>query len=454
MKLLYLANGYPPAQRAGTEVYTAGIASACARAGHDVDVVCTGDWATGPRAYNGITREQHGSVRVTRVHLNWAKGRDPNRSLYDNPRVEALLDDHLDQRLRPDVVHVTSCYTLSASVLRAVTRRRLPLVVTLTDFWFLCPRVTLLRSDLTLCSGATTAWECLDCLLQEGHGYRAAARMLPAAVRAPLFTWASRRPWFTRQRGLRGLALDMRERKATLPTLLESADVLIAPSQVLAGVYRAVGIRRPIEVRPYGHDLRWTKAVRPRPAKGPLACGFIGQIKASKGVHVLTAALSRLRATVPLTVDVWGDVEQEPAYVRSLPALGPAHPALRFRGRFTRAHLADVFNQIDVLVVPSLWSENTPLVVAEAFAAGRPVVASGVAGLAEAVTHGVDGMLFERGNARALAACLRHLAARRDVVERLRAGIRRVTTVEEEAAGLTELYRALRHRRSPERSSA
>jgi glycosyltransferase involved in cell wall biosynthesis len=445
VKLLYLSNGYPPLQHAGTEIYTAGIASAFARAGHEVEVVCTGDWSAGERALNRVTRDQDGPVGLTRLHLNWAKGPDPNRYLYDNPRVEAVLDDYLD-RTSADLAHVTSCYTLSASVLRAVKRHRLPLAVTLTDFWFLCPRVTLLRSDATLCTGRTTEWECLRCLLKDARAYRSLARLLPAAALVRLFTWVSRRAWLTRRRGLRGMALDMGERKTTLPSLLELADVLIAPSHFLADVYRANGVERDIRVVPYGHDLSWVGEVGERPGTGPLTFGFVGQIRPAKGVHILVDALSHLSAAMPLRVDVWGDARQESDYVRTLPALGPSHPPLRFRGSFTRAQVAEVFNQIDVLVVPSVWYENNPLVVQEAFAARRPVVASRLGSLTEAVTHGVNGLLFERGNARALADCLRQLTVQRELIGRLQAGIPAVKTVQEEVAALTELYAALSSR--------
>ena len=439
VKLLYLSNGYPPLQRAGTEIYTAGIASAFARAGHAVEVVCTGDWTTGERAFNGVSRDRDGAVGLTRLHLNWAKGPDPNRRLYDNPQVEAVLDDYLDQT-PPDLVHVTSCYTLSASILRAVKRHRLPLAVTLTDFWFLCPRVTLLRADATLCTGRTTEWECLRCLLTDARAYRSLARLLPGGAVARLLTWVSRRAWLSRRRGLRGMALDMGERKTTLPSLLQLADVLIAPSHFLADVYRANGVEGDIRVVPYGHDVSWVGEVTRRPTAGPLTFGFVGQIRAVKGLHVLAEALSHLSAAMPLRVDVWGDAQQDPDYVRTLPSLGPSHPPLRFRGSFTRTQLAEVFNQIDVLVVPSMWYENNPLVVQEAFAAGRPVVASQLGSLTEAVTHRVNGLLFERGNARALADCLRQLTVQRELVGRLQAGIPAVKTVQDEVVALTELY--------------
>lgn len=441
MKLLYLSNGYPPLQLAGTEVYTAALASAFAQAGHQVDVICTGEWNAGNQAFNGVTREQQSGVAVTRLNLNWTKGPDPNRCLYDNSETEAVLNQYLEQA-SPDLVHITSCYTLSASIIRAVKRHGLPLLITLTDFWFLCPRVTLLRSDGARCDGQTTAKECLRCLLAQARVYRWPARVLPEPALEAALTWVSGQPWLSRRRGVRGLALDMGQRKATLRSLLEDADRLIAPSHFAARVHRENGVQRDIQVVPYGHDISWAKYLRPRPATTPLTFGFIGRITPAKGLHVLIEAVRHLSADLPMQVDVWGDLGQEADYARTLSELDADHPPLRFRGHFRRDRLAEVFNQIDVLVVPSVWYENSPLVVHEAFAAGKPVIASNLGGLTEAVTHGVNGLVFEPGDARALAACLRDLAVHPESISRLRDGIAPVKTIQQEVDALLKLYQA------------
>src|SRR6185503_20318680 len=138
--------------------------------------------------------------------------------------VEQVLDT-----FRPDLVHFTSGYTLSASVIGSVKRLGYPLLITLTDFWFLCPRVTLRRWDGAICDGRTTAWECLRCLLGDARAYRWPAAVLPKPLLALALTAASERPAISRQRGLRGQALDMAQRKSLLLPALEQADVIIAP---------------------------------------------------------------------------------------------------------------------------------------------------------------------------------------------------------------------------------
>src|SRR5512134_1897825 len=134
MKILYVTNGYQPQRWAGTETYTAGLAEEMSQRGHDVFVLCAGDWDKGDNYWNGVTQDVQKNIPVRRVNLNWVQAPDPFGYLYDNPVVAEYLRNLL-REIKPDVVHVTSCETLSASVIRTVKEVNLPLVLSLTDFW-------------------------------------------------------------------------------------------------------------------------------------------------------------------------------------------------------------------------------------------------------------------------------------------------------------------------------
>ena len=442
MKILFVCNGYPPEQTAGTENYTAGIAAALAAAGHQVTVVCGGDWARGPAPFNGLRIDTVAAVTVMRLDLNWTRGPNPNGYLFDNPLTEAQVN-HILEQVQPDVVHITNCYTLSASVIRAIKAHGCPLAVTLTDFWFFCPQVTLLRSDGQLCDGQTSAWECLRCLLGNARAYQLPARFLPEPAVAAALTWASRTPPVSRRPGLRGMALDMATRKRTLPSLLNQADSVIAPSQMLADIAAACGLARPARVMAYGHNLEWVSQLPPPTASRALRIGYVGRLTPVKGVHVLLQALRQLPPDSAFQAHLFGDLEQEPAYAAELRALAAGRREIQFHGRFGRDQLAQVYGQLDVLVVPSLWYENNPLVIQEAFAASRPVVASRLGGMAEFVTHGVNGLLFEAGDPAALAAALADLLAQPELLAHLRGGIPAVRTTGQELEALSGLYAGL-----------
>jgi glycosyltransferase involved in cell wall biosynthesis len=442
MKILYITNGYPPLSAAGTENYTAGLATAFAKAGHYVRVVCGGDWEKGDLSFNGAVSQNHDGVAVTRLNLNWSRGTDPNHSLYDNPETAGVVEQVL-REFEPEVVHITSCYTLSASIIRPIKELGYPLVITLTDFWFLCPRVSLLRSDGRLCDGRTTEWTCLKCLMADSSVYRNMFLDLPELFGRPALMQISHTPGLSRLRGFRGLALNMAERKSLLVPLLNLADIVIAPSKFLADLYTLNGLGSPARVELYGHDLAWLKDLKlPKPS-AKIVFGYIGRITHSKGTHVLVKALSQLRSGASLEVRIWGNLKQEPGYAGGLMDLVSADMPLTFSGPFNRSEIAAVYDQIDVLVVPSIWYENNPLVIQEAFAAGIPVIASDLGGMSEFVTHNVNGLLFETENDIALANAMMRFVDEPGLYEGLRKGLPAVRTVKQEVKTLTALYQDL-----------
>ncbi len=245
MKILLISNGYPPNRWAGTETYTAGIAEELQTRGYQVQVLCVGEWQAGGRYWNGYSEDIFRGVPVRRLNLNWAKSPDPFVYLFDNPVTSEHLRHYLDQ-FKPDLVHVTSCETLSASVLRVVKDAGLPLVLSLTDFWFLCPRINLLRSDGANCDGITTAWECLECQMLNSKAYRWPSRILPKKTVSSLLMAMSEHPVLTRQRGLRGMAGDMERRKNYLRDAITWPDCRITASPFVRNIFLSNGIEAPI----------------------------------------------------------------------------------------------------------------------------------------------------------------------------------------------------------------
>ena len=105
------------------------------------------------------------------------------------------------------------------------------------------------------------------------------------------------------------------------------------------------------------------------------------------------------------------------------------------------ANLLRLVADSDVMVVPSVWYENSPIVIQEARAAGVPVVASGHGALAEKIRHGVDGLLFPPGDALALRQALLRLVEEPDLLPRLREGIPPPMDMGEHVDQLEEIYR-------------
>src|SRR5262249_44648352 len=102
------------------------------------------------------------------------------------------------------------------------------------------------------------------------------------------------------------------------------------------------------------------------------------------------------------------DLDVFPRYVADLQRSAEGLP-VRFMGRFEERDVSSVYQQFDVLVVPSLWLENSPLVIHEAFMAGVPVVGARIGGIADLIEDGRTGLLYDPAETGALAAALRSL---------------------------------------------
>jgi glycosyltransferase involved in cell wall biosynthesis len=114
-----------------------------------------------------------------------------------------------------------------------------------------------------------------------------------------------------------------------------------------------------------------------------------------------------------------------------------------FVGRYDHKQLPQLMADIDWVVVPSIWWENSPLVIQEAFAHGRPVICSNIGGMAEKVDNGVNGLHFRVNDPVNLADVLRTAATSANLWDTLRAGICPIHSMDEHVINVERFYGAL-----------
>lgn len=438
MKILLITSFFPPTHTAGTEKRTFGYAKTLIERGHDVQVLCAEDWERGSHYWNGATDEVFEGIPVRRVHLNWKKSPDPNLYLYRNPLIYEKLSEWLLQ-WNPDIVHITSCLTLSGSVVEAAKAQNLPTVLTLTDFWFLCHKLSLLRYDNTLCDGNVSDRTCVRCLTWNSRLYQRLRKFSDPVATEALY-YVSKIPAINQKRGLRGMALNISQRRFYLNAILNLADTVTAPSHHLRSTFYNAGVNRSIEVVQSGHDLSWVEGYEKQPGKR-VRFGYIGQMIPTKGIHTLLEAFGQIDINGQAGLHLYGP-QNDPVYWQRLQTIENRNAAdTFFHGAFLPEQLGEVLAGLDVLIVPSEWHENNPRVIQEAFASKTPVIASDVGGIAEYVQHGVNGLLFRRGDSRDLGAQIQFLAANPSKIRELSANCPRVKTIKDEIDEFESIYR-------------
>jgi len=426
MKIQFLIHQFYPTSQYGAETYAYHLGLGLQAQGHQVSVFYRENHL--PRQFGRgqqLLEEdlEVDSLPVHRVFLNprsWV-----NRgaffhflTTFYNPAIARAFDRHLD-RFRPDVIHIHHLLYLSASLVDVAEKRGIPMIATLHDFWYFCPNAQLLRPGGEICLKNPTL-HCGACM-QALYGGRIPPAIL--SLGAPFFAWT----------------------RHHLRRAMSKVQVLVAPSQFLLDEYVRHGYPADrLIMAEYGLPGQGLdQIVRPGKPAYPIRVGYIGSLTRHKGVHVLIDAFRRIPPE-QATLDVYGSPDPFPEYSAGLRQLAEGHEHIRLRGAFEHGRLRQVLQELDLLVVPSLWYENSPVVIQEAFRSGVPVVASRLGALPEKVKEGVHGLLFEPGDVESLARVLSGVLSDPGQLVALRQNLRGYRNSFEEHLGrLSSLYESL-----------
>lgn len=407
-------HGYFPDQFFGTAVYARQLAQALQRLGHRVVIIVPRFDASldTPRP---APPEYLDGIEIRRLLRPKMRGM---RDSFDDPRLASVLRE-IFQATQADVVHLAHFLGLGTALFSAAKELGLPVFATLTDFHGFCHRGTLLNAWGGNCGGPNR-WRtnCVSC------GLRDRADEQPHS-----WTLAYLASWFARPTSAATLPLlaallppqaaadinAVRERPGVLLGALAGLRCAIAPTRFLYDAYRRQGFAMPMEIQRFGIDA--DRSPRTPRERGALKVGFIGQISRHKGCHVLIAAARRLPVG-KVAVRVWGDMSRNPTYAASLQRAAWGLD-IDFRGPLALEDIDAALRSVDVLVLPSLWAENAPLILLQALATHTPCLVSDQPGMTEFVRDGVNGHIFPRGKAHSLAALIRRIADDPNHLDRL-----------------------------------
>jgi len=238
-------------------------------------------------------------------------------------------------------------------------------------------------------------------------------------------------------------------RRGQIQAMFGLVDQFFAPSEFLRRRYIDWGLP--------GHKIRVVRNARPEAAPAPVrplaaegrrdAFGFFGNVNPFKGVLVALEAAQRLvrQGDSAFTLSVHGGMPFQTAEFRDKVETLARKSAgtVALRGAYGLAELRSLIGAVDWVIVPSVWWENAPLVIQEAFLHRRPVICSDIGGMAEAVRDGVDGLHFRAGDSVDLARTMRRAIDEPGLWERLAGNIAPVPTIGDCAGEHLELYQSL-----------
>jgi len=229
-----------------------------------------------------------------------------------------------------------------------------------------------------------------------------------------------------------------------------NVDLFLSPSKFLVSRYVEWGL--PADRIRYLENGR-----KPQPEARPRRIGedghrnrfaFFGQLNPYKGLLVLLEAMVLLQEEYhpDVHLDIHGsnlDLQREDFKSNFTSLLEEADESVTYHGAYEPADMPRLMKNVDWVVIPSIWWENAPLVIQEAFMHKRPVLCSDIGGMAEKVAHGVNGLHFKAQDPQSLAETLIRASATKGLWDQLRENIPRIPTTDEAVAEHELIYRSL-----------
>lgn len=369
MKICLITNLYSPYVIGGTEKYVEQIAERLSE-NNEVIVIATKPFSDLDSLKPSI--EKKGGVKIYRFfplnayHTYFAKNtsamKKPLFHFIDlwNPHSYRIIRGILKKE-KPDVVHTHNLGGLSLSVFDVVKGLGMPLVHTLHDYALLCPNAMLLRKS-GICK----------------------KQPLPCRIYKIL--------------------------KRTVSD--SKPDIVIAPSQFVLDMHSRNGFFKNSRKAklPLGIELNG----RINKKYGKINILYSGQLSKHKGVHVLIRVFKQIKNS-NIRLNITGKGIDESYFKR----LARNDKRIIFHGFVSNEKLKELYRISNIFVIPSLWYDNSPVVIYESFANGAAVIGSDIGGIPELIDYGKNGFLFEAGNAYELRNILMSLANNPDKLKRV-----------------------------------
>ncbi len=388
MHILKIIHGYPPNYNAGSEVYSQSIVNELKK-NNKVTVFTRYENEYEPD-FKFRTETKDG---VDFVFVNMPRSKDGyNHEIINNKFAKIL------EKIEPDVAHIGHLNHLSIGIVDELNNKGIPILYTLHDFWLMCPRGQFLQRNFDgnklyqLCDGQENEKCAESCY-----------KMYQSGIDAE----------YDKQYWTNWIATRM----DIFKDLINKIDLFHAPSRYLMNRYiNDFGIpKEKVFYLDYGFPTHYLQPEKFFDSE-EFTFGYIGTHIPAKGINQLIDAFKKVKGKASLKI--FGREQGQNTIALKKSANESINP-IEFCGEYINHNLAKtVFNKVHCIVVPSIWAENSPLVIHEAQACHRAVITADYGGMKEYVKDGVNGLLFEHRNTKSLTEKLQFAIDNPDVIRK------------------------------------
>jgi glycosyltransferase involved in cell wall biosynthesis len=368
-KILIIAHGHPDHSKGGAEVAAYNLFKEYQRQGLDTLFLAR----SGEKSHGGTVFSTRNSGREILFHTgigNW----------FNLQCLEAkhMYQDFADllERYKPTVIHFHHYAHMGLEMIKVV-KTTLPstrILLTLHEYMAICfNNGQMVKKNSTKLCYESNPTDCAQCFPEKSSA-------------------------------------DFFMRKQYVQTIFELVDIFISPSYFLIERYKAWGIPADKMVM-IENGQPTSKGTAPRPIaerekRGRFA--FFGQINPFKGVDVLLEAFAALPVNIQEQVhlDIHGanlHLQEETFQTNIGILLEKLQGTVTLHGSYEPHEMPKLLKECDWMIIPSIWWENSPMVIQEAYNHGRPVISADIGGMAEKIIDGETGYYFRSGSHQSLA---------------------------------------------------
>jgi glycosyltransferase involved in cell wall biosynthesis len=406
MRILFTVHQFFPIHYTGTERLALDLVHQMQRMGHSGTILTyepnevsgferKGDFLINQYQFQGVSVFSFRHVKI------------PEAISFDvfHPEMEGIISDTLTLG-KFDIVHVFHPMRVG-TVVKVAEQRQVPVVLTLTDFWLMCPKGIAVTQGGEVCLSSDNGQKCgSECYAD-----------LPKDR--------------------------LKRRLAQTRALIEGTAKVISATNSMKQVFEHGGLGSKITQIPFGEDYSVVFSnLKEYNKNSEVTLGFMSTLTPHKGAHILIEAYNIAKQS-NIALRIYGDHFGNTEYYSTLRKLANHNGKIEFCGAYKFEDMTKIYNEIDMLVVPSTWWENSPLVLSRALAHKVPAIVSNLGGMTEVIEDGLNGYTFEVSDPQSLAGILRKIGSDPSILNQLKARIHRPPRMEEMAFEYEKIYRSL-----------
>ena len=393
MRVLLAVHQFFPEYYFGSERFVLNLCHQLQRIGHTVAVL----------TYSDTPRYEYQDVPVITVSHKVAPP-DERFTIFDS-EIEALTDRVIED-YRPDVVHV--CHPMRiGSVIRSAKQHNIPIILTLTDFWLICPKGIATKKNGGLCLPIMDGSQCIkDCY---GH------------------LWKDR----------------LIKRFNDTKEVFKSARFITSATNSVKYIFESTGLVDNVTLIRFGEDYsNVTPNKKVYTKTSNIIIGYMSALLPHKGAHILIDAFNKSHSK-NVTLKIYGyDYDPYKNYQKQLSNKVKNDQKVIFCGLYNYEDMSTIFGKIDVLAIPSVWWENSPLVMVSALAHKVPVIASNVKGMTELIERSYGGFTFNVGKVNELSNIIHTISNDPTILNELKTFLIPPASIEDQTRYYINLYQS------------